>query len=129
MLTESQFPIPISRVDAVISALNQYRFRFGSEIELQNGIEKVLVRAEIPFTREIALSAKERPDFFVGESTALEIKTKGTVAALLRQVFRYAALDAVSEIIVVGTPAWIANLPSEINGKPLYRLRLINSLF
>lgn len=107
--------------------LGGYRFRFVTETDLQNGIEQALIENRIPFVREKPLSKQDRPDFMIN-GIAVEIKIKGTLASVLRQISRYADHDAVAGILVVGTPRWIPTIPRAINGKPVSSLRLIGSL-
>lgn len=114
-------------VNALKDVLRQYRYSFNSEKDLQDGIEKVLKLEEFEFKREFKLNNTDRPDFMI-DGIAIEIKTKGSLAALLRQVHRYAQDNAVSGILVMGSPGWLPRLPPEINGKPLRHLRLIESL-
>ena len=115
--------------DAVADLLARHRFRVGSERELQDGIEQVLGSAGLAFARERALSRPDRPDFLVDGGTAIEVKTKGSLAELLRQVSRYALHDEIRAVLCVGTPAWLARVPDALHGKRLLALRLTASLF
>lgn len=116
-------------VDALAQLLQRHRFRIGNELELQDGIEQVLAAAGLAFARERALSRPDRPDFLVEGGTAIEVKTKGSLADLLRQVSRYAQHDQVSAVLCVGTPAWLTRVPEALHGKRLLSLRLLSSLF
>lgn len=95
---------------------------------MQDGIEIVFSQAHIPYEREKSLSARDRPDFIIDGRIALEVKIKGTLSQALRQVYRYASHSSLSEIIVVGTPAWILRLPGSVGGTPLRHHRMIESL-
>ncbi|POZ80246.1 hypothetical protein [Burkholderia contaminans] len=115
-------------VAALRDVLRPYRFRFVDERELQDGIEKVLAGSLRGYKREAVLGPADRPDFLLDDGVAIEVKVDGSLAELLRQVSRYASHDSVRAILVVGTPYWIAKIPSEIGGKPLVGLRLVASL-
>jgi len=107
--------------------LSAYRFRFVTERDLQDGIEQALLENGIEFSREKSISRAERPDFLVN-GVAVEIKIKGTLSSLLRQVSRYASHDDVVAVLVVGTPRWIPTIPRILSGKEVRSLRLIGSL-
>lgn len=115
--------------ESLPAALEPFKYNIGTEVDLQDGIERVLASKLIPFQREFALTSADRPDFLVDGHIALEVKIKGSIAQLLRQVDRYAKHPTISAIVVIGTPAWISTLPSEVGGKPLYKLRLMYSFF
>lgn len=104
------------------------RFRFGSEVDLQNGVELVLQRSKIAFAREKALNAKDRPDFLVESGVAIEIKIQGTFAQAVRQIDRYSKHESVLSILVIGSPVWISRIPLVIGGKPVHAIRITESL-
>ena len=126
--TQALFPEMGLRMSHITSALENKRFRFTTEDELQQGIEIALTQAKLPFEREKILSLRDRPDFVVGQHFAIEIKIKGTLAQALRQINRYAEHTDIKEILVVGTPYWIPKLPASIGDKPVYAMRLTGSL-
>ncbi|CAJ4325798.1 Uncharacterised protein [Burkholderia pseudomallei] len=119
---------PADSIAALRDVLRFYRFSFVGERELQDGIEKVLADSVGGYKREASLGPADRPDFLLDDGLAIEVKVDGSLAELLRQVSRYASHDSVRAILVVGTPYWIAKVPSEIAGKPLAGLRLVTSL-
>lgn len=104
-----------------------YRYRFVDERDLQDGIEQALRARSIDYCREKALSAPDRPDFLV-DGIAVEVKVKGSLADLLRQIGRYASHDAVRGILVVGTTVWVPKVPGALFGKPVEARRLVSSL-
>ena len=118
----------ILSVTQLLDLFGSVRFRFNSEVDLQNGIELVLKRAEASFQRELALCSKDRPDFVVDGGIAIEVKIQGTFAQAARQIDRYAKHDNITSIILIGSPAWITRLPAAIGGKPVYAIRLTESL-
>lgn len=95
-----------------------HRFNYRDEQQLQDGIEAMLQAEAIPYEREKVLGPNARPDFFV-DGVALEVKIKHSLADLTRQVYRYAAYDAVQSIIVVTTRMRLSNLPDFILCKPV----------
>lgn len=116
---------------SICKTLSLYRFNYASEIELQNGIETILGKANFNYKRELRLSGKDIVDFLVfdeTESVVIEVKIDGSRSALLRQVSRYVLHENVSAVLVVGSPHWVSGLPSEIHGKPLCGYRLLGSL-
>lgn len=104
---------------SIIDLLDQHRFRFGTEAELQDGIEHVLQSAEIPHEREVRLSSGERIDFMLDGRIGLEVKVDGGISALTRQLHRYAQVEAVEELLVVTSRARHANLPTVLSGTPV----------
>lgn len=113
---------------SVIAALENKRFRFCSEIDLQNGIEQVLKQSGLAYEREKHLTERDRPDFMVGAGLAIEVKIKGTLAQALRQISRYTDHQRIDAVLLVGTPYWMRDVPQTINGKPIYAMRLTSSL-
>lgn len=114
-------------LDQLSALLGSFRFRFVTEKDLQDGIEAVLAKAQVSYRREQSLNVSDRPDFMVA-GIAIEVKTKGSLADLLRQASRYAGSNEVSSILVVGSPHWLTRVPTELAGKPVCAVRLIGSL-
>ncbi|MHB8370642.1 MAG: hypothetical protein ACYDBP_13320 [Leptospirales bacterium] len=112
----------------LISSIQRVRFRYVTERDLQNGIETLFGKFDIPYFREYSMGSADRPDFLVDGGIALEVKIKGSLPELLRQISRYGLHREIREILVVGTPRWIPRVPAEIEGKPVYGLRLVGSL-
>ena len=112
----------------LIATLSRLRFRYATEKDLQDGFEKVFREKGIPFRREVEISSKDRLDFLVDGGIVLEVKIKGSLPELVRQIARYARHETIREILVVGTPRWIPQVPAAIEGKPVYGLRLVGSL-
>lgn len=125
MILLDQSSISVQEVAELFSGV---RFRFGSEMELQDGIEQVLKRSGVGYLREKSLSAKDRPDFLVEGGIAIEIKIQGTLAQALRQIDRYAKHDGVHSILVIGSPIWIGRIPAMVGGKPVQSIRITESL-
>ena len=116
----------ISTTD-LTAILESYRFHFVTEKDLQDGIEKALKENGIDCQRETSISKASRPDFLV-DGIAIEVKIKGQLSQLLRQIDRYAVQDDVKGVLVVGTPRWIHAIPQRLCEKEVRSLRLIGSL-
>lgn len=109
----------------LLLALRAARFACVDEAELQTAVERLLGGMGFPYKRELRLSARDRVDFMIDDGIALELKVKTDGAALLRQCLRYAAHDAVKEIVAASTTHHVLNLPDNVAGKPLHRLQLM----
>jgi aromatic ring-opening dioxygenase catalytic subunit (LigB family) len=118
---------PDERLQQLTTLLNQYRYSYVSEKELQDGIANALEKEGISFKRELCVSKSDRPDFVVGD-IAIEVKIKGSISDLLRQIARYAKHSEIQSILVIGTPHWITRVPASLDGKEISSLRLVGSL-
>lgn len=112
-------------METIIRAIERYRFMTSSEAELQDAIESVLERERFVFDREVRLSPRDRIDFMVEGGIGIEVKVAGSLAALTRQLHRYAQHEAVKGIIVVTTTARHCGIPRELNGKPVRLVSLL----
>jgi len=116
---------PTLSAPAVCRLIHGARFHFASEDELQQGIAQLLAGQEVPFQRELRVGKRDRLDFFLPrEGIAVEVKTGGTLAALTRQLYRYAAQPGVSQLILVTTRSSHRQLPQNLGRKPLYIVHL-----
>ncbi|HXE05813.1 MAG TPA: hypothetical protein VN579_07495 [Bryobacteraceae bacterium] len=106
----------------------KHRFRYTSEGQLQDALEKLFISLELVFEREVRLNAADRPDFMIG-SIAVEVKTKGSRSAAIAQMQRYAEHDRVSEIILVTSRAVHLDMPAELRGKPVHVAHLLAGAF
>lgn len=108
------------------SALVSYRFRYKNEKELQGGIATCLGALELPFTSEYQLNPQDRVDFFIAlDGVGIEVKTEdskggASLAAVTRQLWRYAKSDDIKAIILVTTRSKHREMPAEILGKPVF---------
>lgn len=113
-------------VDELAAAIVSYRFRYKDEKELQAGVAQCLTKLKLPFKSEYSLNPKDRIDFFITKSgIGIEVKTNDSrggagLAAVTRQLWRYAKADNIKAIILITTRSKHRDLPSEILGKPLY---------
>ena len=118
----------MARAEQIRAVLAGYRFRFASERELQDGIARVLEGAGLTHRREATLGAAGTIDFLVGD-VGVEVKIKGALAQVTRQLHRYAEEPTVRELLLVTGSARLDRLPSSLCGKPLGVLHLLASAF
>ena len=108
------------------SALVEFRFKYKNEKELQECVFHTLTALEIPFIPEHPLSPQDRVDFYIPvEGIGIEIKTNDSrggagLAAVTRQLWRYAKHDDIKSLILITTRSKHRDLPAEILGKPLF---------
>jgi len=110
------------------SLMYHTQFRFSSEADLQEAIEALYVQNGVSYVREARLNAKDRIDFMVG-GIGVEVKVDSSLNSVQRQLWRYAASDAIDSLVLVTTKAAHKNLPEFITGKPLYVVHLLHSFF
>ena len=78
---------------------------------------------------EVDLGPGDRIDFVLNGVVGVEVKVKGQVNDVLRQLMRYAGHARFDSLILVTTRITMAaQMPSELLGKPLYTLRLPGGL-
>lgn len=114
-------------LDAVAAAIASRRYQYTDEFELHEGIAIALVEAGQAFTREVALSVRDRIDFLVGK-IGVEVKTQGSVSRVATQLLRYAASPRVDGLILVTTRLQLDRFPAELAGKPLRVVALPRAL-
>lgn len=127
-----------SDLEKIVSVLSSFKYRFSSEVDLQNGFAKALDNSGIRYEKEKTLSPQpglrvlsgvnDRPDFVI-DGLAVEVKIAGGLSALLRQISRYASHPEIRGVLVVGTPRWIDEIPDTLCHKPISNHRIISSFF
>lgn len=115
-------------IEELMRGIAARRYRFCSEKELQASLAVVLEEDGIVFRRECRLSERDQIDFIVGD-VGIEVKTKGGLADLTRQVVRYMKSEEIGSVLVVTTLPRLAKLPASFGGKRIYVLTLLGSLF
>ena len=110
---------PLETAQEVIAQLRGYRVSFASELELQESIAEVLRDARLPFVREATIGAGDRIDFLVADNVGLEVKIKGTLPEVTRQLFRYTKSEKLEVVVLVTTRAQHNHQPPMMNGKPV----------
>ncbi len=107
----------------IIGLIESARLDLSDEKRLQADLAAVFTCAGIPFTREMVLSARDIPDFFIEDGTAIECKLRpAQKTAVYRQLQRYASHTEVTRIILATNLSM--TLPATINGKPAYMASL-----
>ncbi|RNL66272.1 hypothetical protein EFK50_01195 [Nocardioides marmoriginsengisoli] len=105
-------------LDQVISTLTGYRYAYTDEHALHRGIDAALTVAGIQFVPEVNLSSRDRIDYVAG-TVGIEVKVKGSTAALRRQLTRYATHPTIQQLLVVTTLRRHRELPTSISGIPV----------
>jgi hypothetical protein len=104
---------------AITASFEGVRITPENEKEMGDAVERLLTRAGIHFGRECRLSGgKDRLDFAI-LGVAVELKMKGGLADLLRQIDRYLAHPDVRAVVVVSTLRRLSALPQMLRGKPI----------
>ncbi len=107
----------------VLSILQQYRIRFGTERQMQDDIEQILrLKTGWEFTREAPLGDAGIIDFIVGGSVGIECKVAGGYSAVMQQLVRYAERAEVTELILVTSRHTHRACTQTLMGKPCYVL-------
>lgn len=110
---------------AIEAAIRGASFSSGTEAELQDGLARVLEQQGA--VREVQLGPEDRIDFMVGP-VGVEVKTKGGISPLTRQLLRYSQHDRVGALVLVTTrESYRLQLPRDLNGKPLHVISLMGA--
>jgi len=117
-------------MEAFAEKIEAQRFAFHNESGLQEQLGRLFeIVAKGTVQREFRLSASERPDFWHANSgVAIEVKVAfsgGSPSSVVRQLMRYAALDAVAGVLFVTSSHRLgAAVPVLLRGKPVRRVVL-----
>jgi hypothetical protein len=112
-------------IRALREAIGSARFHFSDEAALQTGLEMLLNGMGLLFEREYELKPFGRIDFFLFESAiGLEVKTKGSPSAVLKQLHGYAQHPKISAMLLVTAKIRLERVPTSINGKDLFAISL-----
>lgn len=108
---------PVVTAAQVRDALARYRLPVSVEKAMQDAVESALRSEGLAAKREVTRGA-DRIDFLVG-SIGVELKVKGSVSEVSRQLERYALWEDVTELLLVTTRGHHLAVPREVNGKPV----------
>ncbi len=108
---------PVVTARQVRDALARYRLPVSVEKAMQDAVESALRFEGLAFKREVTRGA-DRIDFLVG-TVGVELKVKGSVSEVMRQLERYSLWDDVLELLLVTTRGHHLAMPREFNGKPV----------
>lgn len=102
----------------VAEALSDKRYRYTNEATLHRGLAAALDQEGVAYEHEVKVIGG-RIDFIV-ERCGVEVKIKGSTAALDEQIERYAVNDHLDEFLIVTTaPIHRRALMHTANGKPV----------
>jgi hypothetical protein len=104
--------------ERIAHVLTRYRFTWDDEYELQDAIAHVLAQHVAPVEREVTLAPRCRIDILVGR-VGIEIKVKGSVETVARQLQRYATTGRLDALVLATTRATHHTLPTELGGMPV----------
>lgn len=102
-------------ISQLIGIFHRHRIDLTDEKRAQADIEQAFIAAGVEFQREHRLSQADIVDFLVNGNIAVEVKIGGSRMAIYRQLERYAAHDAVTDLLLVSNVP--ITLPKTINGK------------
>ena len=89
-----------------------------SESELGDALARRLTDSGVEFEREVWLNDTDRIDFMVGK-VGVELKLKGPVSAVTRQLSRYAQSARVDTLVLVTTRFAHKAVPMQLCRKPI----------
>lgn len=117
-------PDPGGSANQLARQLSAVTYTFGNERELQDAIWRRLgVSFGALAQREVILSQADRPDFVVevsGHRVAVEVKTRGSRASIMRQIGRYAAHPTIDAVVFASARrTLLAGFPTAIHSKPV----------
>jgi len=118
------YPPLLGRLETL---LRSYRYDLSSERSLQDGIERVLREESIEFERECVLGPGEHIDFLIG-GIGVEVKIKGSLSSVTRQLMRYALSERITAVLLVTSRMQHAALPGTLRGKPVRLCCLVENL-
>ena len=113
--------------EAICRAIYSAKFSYSKESDLQRGIAQVLTESGVSFKAEVRLSDRDRIDFLTDDGTGIEVKVDMSPLEVVRQLWRYADRDEVKRLVLVTTRAKHKAILSEIKGKPVFVVHLLNS--
>ncbi len=114
MAEQSPFLEELYRVTKALSGLGIVA---QEESEFSRIVEDRLREAGVAFTAEVSLSPKDRIDFVAGR-IGIELKVQTSVAAMTRQLDRYAASEKIDWLVLVTASRKLGlSMPRELRGK------------
>jgi hypothetical protein len=102
----------------IAALFDGHAFTTTDEAELQRALAEVLDGAGVDHRREVRLTARDRIDFLAG-AVGIEVKVDGALAAVTRQLHRYALRPEVASLLLVTTRPQHRGAPRELCGKPV----------
>src|SRR5574341_431700 len=96
------------------SLLTQRRWPIGLELDFQNAVAAVLDQANVNYVREYQTGDGPIDFYFPEDHIGLELKVKGSPAAVVRQLQRYAKCDDIAVIVLLTGHASLASFVSGV---------------
>jgi len=93
--------------------------RYTNEKELQDSIGKQLTESGVPYEREAWLGEQDRIDFLLEGTCGIEVKTKGSLTEVMRQLHRYSCSPRLKSLVLLTDKRKLLILPPNMSGKPL----------
>lgn len=127
----------VDRLEQVCGLISEHVFKYTTEVDLQAELAELL--QPLGARREVDLSDRiSRIDFAIPVVTTwlnlalvrcigLEVKIKGPLGPVLRQLTRYAECPEIVALILVTTKAAHHHIPTGLNGKPVKLVSLIGA--
>ena len=115
--------------EQIVTEIYRHKFHYRDEKELQKGISILLSQLGLEFYPEVPLSRLDRIDFLVADGIGIEVKINSPLTPVIRQLWRYSECPEIQALILVTTRSKHMNLPVKMNGKPLYYVYLLYSVF
>lgn len=113
--------------EGVGTAIGRRAYLPESEKDYGDAIAKALTEARIPFEREFPLGNKA-VDFMIS-GLAVELKTKGGLSEITRQISGYLEHDSVIGLLLVSTRMQHSGIPFAMSGKPCWYMRTKGGAF
>lgn len=110
--------MPEAEIRRILAALARRRFTFKTEEDLYPLLAEVFEGAGLAYRKQAQLSPEDRIDFMLG-TVGVEVKVKGGLAEVTRQLHRYAQHESVSGLVLVTSKARHTGVPSWLNNKPV----------
>lgn len=114
-MTTPEFETP-----TLLRALQASQIPHISEVELQEGVAKLLDGLGISYQKEFVLNAEDRIDFLLPGGVGLEIKIQESLTDVTRQLHRYAQCEQITALVLLTTRMAHRRMPGSIGGKPVY---------
>jgi hypothetical protein len=120
-MTDRQITILGHTAGILAALIRSARLDMSDEKRAQADFERLLIAKQLAHSREHRLSDRDIVDFWF-DGFALELKLRARKKAIFRQLERYAKHESVKALMLASNTSM--GLPEDINGKPLYFVRL-----
>jgi hypothetical protein len=106
----------------LIALIRCSRLDLSNEKQAQADVEQILIKAEIPYEREVRLTDQDIIDFLI-QGIGVELKLQGArKKEVYRQLCRYARHPRVDTLLLASNLSM--GLPASIEGKDAYFVKL-----